>query len=234
MIFRYVITIQRNHVPKGLFNNTIFRDYEGSMNRLVFVIAIVVAISTAFCFSAAYCGESTKTTEQLPSAELPAMNPEYKIGPGDGLRITEWRNEDLTLPVVVLPDGFISFPLVGDLLAAGKTVSQLKSELEAKLKVYIPEPTVSIMVTNVESVLIYVIGRVNRPGVYPLNTNVNVLQALAMSGGLTPFAKRGDIKVLRGTGVSTQVFAFDYDEVSEGEDLEQNIVLNRGDVIVVP
>ena len=204
------------------------------MNRIVFFIAIVVTICATTGFQPAYCSENGKPAHVTPLSELPTIDPAYKIGPGDVLRISEWRNEDLTLQVVVLPDGYISFPLVDDMLAAGKTVNELKSELEAKLKVYIPEPTLSVVVTNVESLLIYVIGRVNRPSVYPLNTNVTVLQALAMAGGLNPFAKRGSIKVLRRTENGSKVFEFDYDEVSAGEALEQNIVIKRGDVIVVP
>ena len=204
------------------------------MKRLLFLIAIVGAISTFTYSCPAYAEESNRSANITPLSNLPVLDPQYKIGPGDVLRIAEWRNEDLTLQVVVLPDGYISFPLVGDILAAGKTVGQLKSELETKLKVYIPEPTVSVVVSNVESLLIYVLGRVNRPGVYPLNTNITVLQALAISGGLTPFAKRGSIKILRKTVKSTLIFKFDYDEVSTGKELEQNIVLKRGDVIVVP
>lgn len=203
------------------------------MKRLVSLL--LFALTLAFCLSvpAAFSKEK-KNSGAAAKAPAAKVGPDYRIGPGDQLRISEWRNEDLTLPVVVLPDGYISFPLAGEIKASGKTVSELKAEIEQKLKVYIPEPTVSIMVTNVESLLIYIIGKVNRPGVFPLNTKVNVLQALAMAGGLNAFAKGGDIMVMRGEGESTQIVEFDYDEVSEGKHLEQNIVLQRGDVIVVP
>ena len=204
------------------------------MNRLVYLFAGVVAVVFTFDFQPVYGDDSIEPVASPAASGLPHVHPEYKIGPGDSLRITEWRNEDLTLPVVVLPDGYISFPLVGDLPVAGRTVPELKAEIEARLKIYIPEPTVSVMVTNVQSLLVYVIGRVQRPGVFTLNTNITVLQSLAMAGGLNPFAKRGQIKVLRGAGAETQVFIFDYDKVSAGKNLEQNIVLERGDIIVVP
>ena len=158
----------------------------------------------------------------------------YVIGSGDILQISAWKNEDLTRQVTVLPDGTFSFPLIGAVKASGQTVSQLKKELEKKIAPYSPEPTISVMVTQPNSNVIYVIGRANKPGMFPCNTEVNVLQALAMAGGLTPFADKGNIKILRTTGANTQIFKFDYDHVSKGKNLEQNILLQRGDVVVVP
>jgi polysaccharide export outer membrane protein len=159
---------------------------------------------------------------------------DYVIGPGDVLDISVWKDEALTKLVPVLPDGTISFPLVGQMIAAGKTVGQLHSELQSKLVRFVPNVTLNVQVQQVNSMIIYVIGRVNNPGRFVLNTNVNVLQALAMAGGLNPFAKRSKIKIQRQEKNQTRVFDFDYDEVSKGENLEQNIVLERGDVIVVP
>lgn len=159
---------------------------------------------------------------------------DYIIGPGDVLDISVWKDETLTRQVVVLPDGKISFPLIGEVMASGKTVAQLKKEIEKKLSAYVPDPTLSFEVRQVNSMLIYVIGRVNNPGRFLLNVNVNVLQALSMAGGLTPFAKRDKIKIFRQEGDKTQIFKFQYDDVVEGKNLEQNIVLKRGDVVVVP
>jgi len=159
---------------------------------------------------------------------------EYIIGPGDVLDISVWKDEALTKLVTVLPDGKISFPLIGEISAGGKTVQQLSKELESKLHRFVPDVNLSVLVARVNSMLIYVVGRVNKPGMFEINTNVNVLQALAMGGGLNPFAKRDKIKIFRKKGDQTQVFPFDYDEVTKGENLEQNVVLERGDVIVVP
>lgn len=157
----------------------------------------------------------------------------YLIGPGDILEIAEWKNPDLTRTVVVLPDGKITFPLLGEVMAAGKTAGQLTAEISQALKPYVPAPNVSVIIHQVNSLLIYVIGKVNKPGRFEVNSNINVLQALAIAGGLNSFANRDKITVFRTTGDKTDMFAFDYDAVSEGKALEQNIVLKRGDVVVV-
>ena len=159
---------------------------------------------------------------------------DYVIGPGDVLDISVWKDEALTKLVTVLPDGKISFPLIGQIEAGGKTVDQLRKVLERKLSRYVPDLTLSVLVSQVNSMMVYVIGRINNPGRFVLNTNLNVLQVLAAAGGLNPFAKGGKIKVLRGENGQTKIFNFDYDDVIKGEKLHQNIYLKRGDVIVVP
>lgn len=158
----------------------------------------------------------------------------YVVGPGDVLDISVWKDEALNKRVTVLPDGRISFPLIGEITAGGKTVAELAKELENRLGRYVPGVNLSLMVHQVNSMLIYVIGRVNNPGRFVLNTEVNVLQALAMAGGLNPFAKRSKIKIFRKKTQQTELFNFDYDDVAQGLGLEQNIQLRRGDVIVVP
>jgi polysaccharide export outer membrane protein len=158
----------------------------------------------------------------------------YEIGMGDVLGISVWKDDALTKDVVVLPDGVISFPLLGLVKAAGKTVGQLKAELEKRISEYAPDPVLNLEVKQVNSMIIYVIGRVNTPNRFILNANVSVLQGLAMAGGLNPFAKRNSIKVFRTEGGTTETFPFHYDDVVEGKRLEENIELERGDVIVVP
>ena len=180
-------------------------------------------------------GEKAKPALPAKPAGEPAETPGgYIIGPGDLLDILVWKDETLTRVVYVLPDGRISFPLIGEVTAAGKTIYQVKKELEGKLGRYVPDAIISVDVKQVNSFLIYVLGRVNTPGRFVLNTNVNVLQALAIAGGLHPFAKKGKIKIFRHEGEKTSIFKFDYDDVSDGDHLEQNIQLKRGDVIVVP
>lgn len=160
---------------------------------------------------------------------------DYIIGPGDVLNIAVWKDEALTRQCVVLPDGKIAFPLIGEVKASGRTVTDLSKELSQKLGRFVPGVDLSVAVHQVNSLIIYVIGRVNSPGRFVLNTDVNVLQALAMAGGLNPFAKRGDIKIFReADGGDTKAFTFDYDAVSSGSDIKGNIRLKRGDVIVVP
>jgi len=159
---------------------------------------------------------------------------DYVIGPGDVLDISVWKEEALTKLVTVLPDGKIAFPLIGQVIAGGKTLTQLRTELEKKLARYVPDLTLSVGVHQVNSMIVYVIGRVNRPGNFVLNTNINVLQALSMAGGLNPFAKRSKIQIFRKEDGLDKTFPFDYDDVSNGENLEQNIWLQRGDIVVVP
>lgn len=173
-------------------------------------------------------------SEKAPSSPAVAVDSTYQIGIGDVLSISVWKDEALTKDVVVLPDGDISFPLLGLLKAAGKTVGQFKAELEEKISQYAPDPVLSLEVKQVNSMIVYVIGRVNKPDRFLLNRNVSVLQALSMAGGLNPFAKRNSIKVFRNQGGTTKTFPFQYDDVVEGKHLEQNIELERGDVIVVP
>jgi polysaccharide export outer membrane protein len=185
-------------------------------------------------------GAGVQAQEKKPAAAPPAgetggdFGPDYILGPGDVVDIAVWKDETLTKSVIVLPDGKISFPLIGEVKAAGRTIPQLKQEIKQKISPYAPDPIISVEVRQVNSMLIYVIGRVNAPGRFALNTNVNVLQALTMAGGLNAFAKRDKIKIFRQEGNQTKIFRFKYDDVTEGSDLDQNIVLRRGDVIVVP
>jgi len=158
----------------------------------------------------------------------------YQIGPEDILEISVWKEEGLKKEVLVRPDGGLSFPLIGEVQAAGKTAGQLKKEIAQRLEKFIPDPVVSIALLKVIGNKIYVIGKVNRPGEFPAGRYVDVLQALSMANGLTPFASENGIKVLRKEGGKDVVFPFRYSEVKNGENLEQNIQLKGGDVVVVP
>lgn len=173
--------------------------------------------------------------EKAKSVESPAFpRANYIIDPGDVLDISVWKDEALTKIVTVLPDGKIALPLIGEIVAKGKTVVQLTDELKTKISPFVPDPEITIVVQQTNSMLIYVIGKVNNPGRFALNVEVDVLQALAMAGGFNPFAKRNKVKIFRRIGEQTQIFEFKYDEVSKGKGLEQNIKLGKGDVIVVP
>lgn len=199
------------------------------------IVACACAAWLAIVAHDAWSAEKDQPVKASDQAgEVLAESSRYLIGPGDVIDISVWKDEALTKSVTVLPDGRISFPLIGEMQAAERRLSEIKAEVEEKIKLYVPEPTVSVEVKQVNSMLIYVIGRVNSPNRFILNANVNVLQALAMAGGLNLFAKRGKIRVLRQEGGKTLTFKFDYDDVVEGKHLEQNIVLLRGDVVVVP
>lgn len=158
----------------------------------------------------------------------------YLIGPEDMLEISVWKEEGLKKEILVRPDGGISFPLVGDLRAAGKSAAELQREIAARLQKYIPDPVVSVAVLKINSNEVYVIGKVNKPGEYPTGRYVDVLQALSMAGGLTPFAAENSIKILRREEGKDIVFPFEYGKVQAGKALEQNIQLKSGDTVVVP
>lgn len=159
---------------------------------------------------------------------------DYIIAAGDVLEISIWKNEELTKVLAVLPDGKISFPLIGEITAEGKTVAMLKAEIESKISRFVPNPSLSLIVQQVNSMLIYVIGKVNNPGRFVINTEINVLQALAMAGGFNPFAEENKTKIFREKAGKTLILDFRYDDVAKGKNLEQNIKLKRGDLILVP
>jgi len=158
----------------------------------------------------------------------------YGLQPGDVIRVSVWREEGLDQGVLVRPDGGISFPLAGELSAEGRTIGEVTQEIARKLSTFIPNPVVTVSLQQNEGNRIYVTGRVNQPGVFLINRPVDIMQAIAMAGGLTPFADKDDIKVLRREKGVQRAIPFDYKAVQQGMALEQNILLEAGDTIVVP
>jgi len=159
---------------------------------------------------------------------------DYKLQAGDQLEVSVWQEEGLQRTIIVRPDGKFSFPLTGEVTASGRTVAEVRDDVEARLKKYISEPVVTVTVIEVGGNRVYVIGQVTKPGAYVMNPRLNVLQALSLAGGTTPFAKLDDILVIRGAGNTQTVRQFRYGPVSAGKNLEQNILLEGGDVVVVP
>jgi polysaccharide export outer membrane protein len=179
------------------------------------------------------CGWLTPPgTDEVESKSFPEAA--YLLGPEDMVKVSVWRDEQLTQEVVVRPDGMISFPLVGDIVAAGRTVEEVRLELVKRLGKFMPNPHVSVLATKLNSYKIYVTGRVVRPGEFLVGHYTDVLQALSLAGGVTPFAAENDIKVMRRNQGEQKVFRFRYGDVRNGKGLEQNILLQRGDVVVVP
>ena len=185
----------------------------------------VVAVFLIFVFT------SQAFAQQKPATSTVV---DYVIGPGDVLDISVWKEAALTKLVTVLPDGKISFPLIGPIMAGGKTLDQFSKELEKRLSRFVPDLNLSVLVDEVNSMIVYIIGRVNNPGRFILNSNIDVMQALAMAGGLNPFAEKGNVKIFREVQGGKEIFEFDYKDVANGKKLEQNIMLKRGDTIVVP
>lgn len=158
----------------------------------------------------------------------------YRIGPEDLLEISVWREESLHREVLVRPDGGISFPLAGDVHVAGKTPQEVQYEITQRIRKYIPEAVVNVSVKEVSGYRIFVVGKVNNPGQFVVGRYVDVLQALTLAGGLTPYANESAIKVLRNEGGKQKVYPFEYSDVKDGRALEQNILLQSGDTVVVP
>ncbi len=167
---------------------------------------------------------------------LPELHHEqpYVIGSGDRLSILVWGHDKLTTEAVVRPDGKIALPLVGDVYAEGLTAEELKNEIDKRMQEYIQEPSVSVSIKDIQSLKVYLLGEVNRPGEYDLVSYTDVLHALAMAGGLTIYAKKNRIQIIRTTNNEKIKVFFNYNQVINGKNLEQNIPLKSGDVIIVP
>lgn len=165
---------------------------------------------------------------------LPAMASDYLLRPGDILQVSVWHEAELNAEVLVRPDGKFSFPLAGEIKAAGRSPDQVREELVKKIDEFIPDAVATVMVKEIAGNKAFVVGKVNRPGPVPMTEDTNVMQALAMAGGTAQFAGLKDILILRGQGGQQTAIPFNYDQVESGKQLEQNIVLQPGDVVVVP
>jgi polysaccharide export outer membrane protein len=158
----------------------------------------------------------------------------YRIQPGDVLEISVWKEEGLIRTVLVRPDGGMSFPLVGDIQAAGESVERLSETITARLSKYIPDPVVTVSMQQLSGNKIYVVGKVARPGEYVANSYVDVVKAIAMAGGMTTFAAVNKIKIVRRLGENLEAYPFRFSDIEDGKNLEQNIILRSGDIVVVP
>jgi polysaccharide export outer membrane protein len=160
----------------------------------------------------------------------------YSIQPGDKLEISVYGEEDLQKELTVGPGGGITFPLIGDLNAKGKTVDQLRTEVKDQLSKFIPQAAVSVSIKEVIGNKVHVLGQVKSPGEYILTGSTDVMQALSMAGGVTAFASLRKIKILRRDSAtqSQKVIGFNYSDVIKGKNLAQNILLHSGDTVVVP
>jgi polysaccharide export outer membrane protein len=198
----------------GLADNTFF-NMENTMKKKAFCILVLLlfAVSSAV----ALAKEST-----------------YHIGPGDVLEISVWKDASLSRQLIVPPDGVISFPLIGDIDVTNLSVPDLRKAVTQKLSEFVPDATVTVVLLQINSLRGYVIGKVNKPGEFPINMETNVMQILAMAGGMAEFASESKILILRYDSGKTLKIPFSYKEVKNGKNLEQNIILRHGDVVVVP
>jgi len=183
-----------------------------------------------FVLTLLLCGAAPLTATAAPPTDAA-----YTVKPGDTLLISVWKEPDLQGPVLVRPDGAFSFPLAGQMDARNKTVTELQQELTIKLKKFISDPVVTVSIQDIKGNKVYVIGQVQKPGDFVVNPRVDVMQALSMAGGTTPFAALGDIMILRRNEAGQQeALPFRYTDVIHGKNLQQNVMLQAGDVVVVP
>jgi polysaccharide export outer membrane protein len=209
-------------------------------------LAVIGLVAAALISSTAVFSEETNATKPVSVASktpsgsgdksLLIVTPDYIIGPEDVLEITVWKNADLSKTVQVRPDGRISLPLLGDISAVAKTPVQLTAEIASGLRAYMENPTITIMVKEVQSYQIYVLGEVNKPGKYPLKSKTTLLQGITVAGGFTPVAARNKIVVFRFTkdGEGQTKIKASYDDIVVRDGSNQNIELKPGDQIVVP
>ncbi len=158
----------------------------------------------------------------------------YRLQPGDVLQVMVWKETELQGEVIIRPDGYLSFALAGDVPAAGRTVEELRADLETRLRKLMPDAVVTVSTKVLVGNRIYVIGKVARPGDFPIVRPTDVMQALSLAGGATPFADTDAIRVLRRVGAREITIPFRYSEVERGRRLDQNIILQSGDTVVVP
>ena len=195
--------------------------------------SVLTFVTLLFLFLVLYFVQATPIfAADNTASSSPSLD--YRIGPEDVLDISVWKEPDLHKEVLVRPDGGVTFPLAGDIMAAKKTPQQLQDEITKKIKKYIPDAVVTVSVVKLTGFRIYVNGKVNKPGQYTIGRYLDVLQALTLAGGLTPYASSKEIKILRRENGKEVTYHFNYKEVKNGENLGQNIQLKNDDVVVVP
>lgn len=196
------------------------------------------AITTAFAFllllgtAEAQSAVGTSGTTAKPSANAAAISADYRLAAGDKLRIEVYKDAQLSQALQVRPDGKVTLPLVGDITAAGRTSTELRDAIATALEEYIKQPTVTVIVTETTPQMVFVTGEVNKPGMFTIvNGQMSILQALAMAGGLTDFANRKDIRVLRKAKTGQQTLKFNYKEAIDSS--REPLQLQAGDTVIV-
>jgi polysaccharide export outer membrane protein len=176
-----------------------------------------------------------KPAGDASKSQPPPPNPRaYVVGEADVLNINVWKEPQVTQSVVVRTDGYISLPLINEVKVVGMTPAQIQDMIASKLRAFLTDPQVTVTVTEIHSKRAFITGEVARPGGYSLNTETTVLQLIAQAGGLTPYAKRDEITILRFEDGKQQRLPFHYKAVIRGDHTDQNITLLPGDTVVVP
>ncbi len=194
------------------------------------MIVAILCLSLIGSVAAQKSQDKESTVPSAPGTD----NPAYVIGPEDVLSVNVWKEAEVSGSVPVRPDGKISLPLLNDVQAAGLTPTQLAADITEKLKKYVEQPRVTVVVTAINSRRVYIMGQVARPGAFPLLPGMTVLQALSSAGGLAEFAHSKDIYVLRTENGKQQKLPFNYKAVLKAQNGAQDIPLKAGDTIIVP
>jgi len=203
------------------------------MSRQLFLLPVFLVATAGVAHAQDASKAPANSNESAAVARIIASTAEFQIGAEDVLDISVWKNQELSRKVPVRPDGKISLPLVNDIQAAGLTPSELRQQIAAKLAEFVPTPEVSVVVQEVQSLKVSVVGAVKTPGRFTLRSSATVLECLAMAQGLTEFANKEKIVILRQTGSTTQRIPFNYRKVAEGSE-QENFLVKAGDIIVVP
>ena len=196
-------------------------------------IVAVTAMLTAFVATDASAQQRAAATPAAVKPPVASSLEEYRIGPEDVLSISVWKNDPMSRVLPVRPDGMISLPLLDDVMAAGLTPTELRNLLAQKLAEYVPSPAVTVIVNDVKSFKVSVIGEVMRPARYELKSRTSVLDVLALAGGFNQYAARTRIVVLRQDGDKKVRIPFNYNRVTNGAD-DENLYLRPNDIVLVP
>lgn len=212
----------------------LFKEGSRLLLTLMCLAAILHASAQAGSLAANHVSQKVQLSERSQNTQSTPITGDYFIGPADKLQISVWKNEALSQAVTVRPDGMISLPLVNEIKAAGLKPMQLRELVKNKLKEYMPNPEVSVIVTEMHSYVVSVLGEVRKPGRYEFDSQVTVLDVLAQSGGVTEFASTTSLFVLRGEGSKTRQIPFNYSKIITGSIDDRNFNVQPGDILVVP
>ncbi|MBV8207197.1 MAG: polysaccharide biosynthesis/export family protein [Acidobacteria bacterium] len=215
------------------------------MNRFTFASVLVLCAAAAFAGTDSKGKPDTqpaKPAVPAPAAVVPAVTPaaapavapDYQIGPEDVITVSVWKEPELSAQVAVRPDGKVSLPLLGDVQASGFTPISLGTDITERLKKFVEQPNVTVVVNQINSRRYFVMGEAGRPGAYPLYTNITILQAISMAGGFNQFANVKGIYLMRTENGQVVKHPFNYKQVVKGNANEQNLELKPGDTIVIP
>lgn len=209
-----------------------FQSYGVRMRNIVKPLMVPLMLGL-FCLQG--CGGDAPLPPKSGTHAGQEDEADYEISPGDVLQVTVWKEDGMDREVLVLPDGSITFPLIGSFSVLGKTPAEVQDEVKSKLQRFIPDASVTVMIKAALGHSVNVIGQVTKPGEIVMGHRLTVMQALSQAGGLTPYADESSVKILRrGEDGKETAIKFDYSDIASGRHLDKDIVLSPGDVIVVP